>query len=90
MLRMMGKMRGELFFYKTFSEKMMLAPTSQLIWKLNGNLKSLEKIDEGKYSLLDFCKLMEEIDDDEAREFQTDLAKLNSYGFSSNQLQYDE
>ncbi len=81
MLRMMGKMRGELFFYKTFSEKMILAPTSQLIWKLNGNLKSFEKIDEGKYSLLDFCKLMEEIDDDEAREFQTDLAKLNSYGF---------
>ncbi|MCG3219968.1 MAG: SPASM domain-containing protein, partial [Candidatus Heimdallarchaeota archaeon] len=77
----MGKMRGELFYYKTISEKMILDPTSQLIWKLNGNLKSLEKIDEGKYPLLDFCKLIEEIDDDEARIFHTGLTKLNSYGF---------
>ncbi|NPD87610.1 MAG: SPASM domain-containing protein [Asgard group archaeon] len=60
---------------------MILDPTSQLIWKLNGTLKSLEKIDEGKYTLLDFCKIIQEIDNDESREILSGLTKLNSFGF---------
>jgi radical SAM protein with 4Fe4S-binding SPASM domain len=74
-------MRGELFFYKTAGERIILDSNSQLIWKSDRNLKSLEEIAEGKYSLIEFHEVIERIDDKEAKRFHSSLEKLSNLGF---------
>ncbi len=75
---------GELFFYKTDNKKMILDPSSQLIWKVCENLETLEKISEGKYQILEFYKRIQQEDKKEAEEIHSSLKKLISYGFFKN------
>ena len=81
MLIKLGKMSGELYFYKTPIDKVILDSSSQLFWKLKDSSKSLDNLNEGRYSLQAFYQKTQELNYTDSAILEKSLKRLNSIGF---------